>query len=59
VDVREPSEVTQRPINCSTNIPRGLLEMKITELTQDLSTPICVHCASGDRAALAAEQLSS
>ena len=31
--------------------------MKITELTQDLSTPICMHCASGDRAALAAEQL--
>jgi len=57
VDVREPPEVAQRPINCSTNIPRGVLEMKITELTQDPSTPICVHCASGDRAALAAEQL--
>lgn len=57
LDVREPPEVAQRPINCSTNIPRGVLEMKITELTQDPSTPICVHCASGDRAALAAEQL--
>ncbi len=57
VDDREPPEVAQRPINCSTNIPRGVLEMKITELTQDLSIPICMHCASADRAALAAEQL--
>jgi len=56
-DFRESPEVAQRSINCSTNIPRGVLEMKITELTQDPSTPICVHCASGDRAALAAEQL--
>jgi phage shock protein E len=57
VDVREPPEVAQRPIAGSTNIPRGLLEMKITALTKDPSTPICVHCASGDRAILAAEQL--
>ena len=57
VDAREPSEVSQRPIAGSTNIPRGVLEMKITELTQDPSTPICVHCASGVRAVLAAEQL--
>jgi rhodanese-related sulfurtransferase len=57
VDTREPPEAAQRPIACSTNIPRGVLEMKITELTQDPATPICVHCASGHRAVLAAEQL--
>jgi len=57
VDVREPPEVAERPVSGSTNIPRGLLEMKITQLTNDPSTPICVHCASGDRAVLAAEQL--
>ena len=57
VDTREPPEVAQRPVACSTNIPRGVLEMKITELTQDPSAPICVHCASGHRAVLAAEQL--
>ena len=57
VDVRELPEVSQRPIAGSINIPRGVLEMKITEHTQDSSAPICVHCASGDRAILAAEQL--
>lgn len=57
VDCREPPEVAQRPITGSINIPRGVLEMKITELTQDPFTPICVHCATGARAVLAAEQL--
>ncbi len=57
VDVRELQEASQRPIAGSINIPRGVLEMKITEHTQDPSTPICVHCASGARATLAAEQL--
>ena len=57
VDAREPLEVAQRPVSGPINIPRGILEMKITELTQDPSCPICVHCASGDRATLAAEQL--
>ena len=57
VDAREPPETAQRPVAGSTNIPRGVLEMKITELTQDPSAPICIHCASGARAVLAAEQL--
>ena len=57
VDVREREEVAQRPVVSSINIPRGVLEMKITELTQDPSALIGVHCASGARAVLAAEQL--
>jgi phage shock protein E len=57
VDCRESPEVAHRPITGSISIPRGVLEMKITELTQDPTTPICVQCASGDRAVLAAEQL--
>ncbi len=57
VDVREIPEVAQRPVASSIHIPRGVLEMKITEHTQDPATPICVHCATGGRAALAAEQL--
>jgi len=57
VDVRELHEASQRSVAGSINIPRGVLEMKITEHTQDPSTPICVHCASGARATLAAEQL--
>ena len=57
IDVRELQEASQRPIAGSIKIPRGVLEMKITEHTQDPSTPICLHCASGARATLAAEQL--
>ena len=57
VDVRETQEVSKQPIAGSINIPRGVLEMKITEHTQDPTTPICLHCATGGRAALAAEQL--
>ena len=57
IDVRELREASQRPVVGSINIPRGVVEMKITEHTQDPSTPICVHCASGARATLAAEQL--
>ena len=57
IDVREQQEVSQRPVPGSVNIPRGVIEMKIAEQTQDSSTPICVHCASGARATLAAEQL--
>ena len=57
VDVREMVEVEHLTAPHSINVPRGVLEMKITEHTQDPSTPICVHCASGARATLAAEQL--
>lgn len=58
LDVREPQEILQRPVVGSINIPRGILEMKITEHAQDPSTPICVHCGSGARATLAVEQLA-
>lgn len=57
IDVREPQEAAQRPAAGIINIPRGVLEMQITGVTQDSEAPICVHCASGARAILAAEQL--
>ncbi len=57
IDVREQQEASRRPVPGSVNIPRGVIEMKIAEQMQDSSTPICVHCASGARATLAAEQL--
>jgi rhodanese-related sulfurtransferase len=57
IDVRETLEVSKQPVAGSISIPRGVLEMKITEHTQDPATPICVHCATGGRAALGAEQL--
>ncbi len=58
IDVREPAEVEQSPTPGTINIPRGVLEMQILEKEKDASRPIYVHCASGVRAQLAAEQLS-
>ncbi|WDE08480.1 rhodanese-like domain-containing protein [Thalassomonas viridans] len=57
IDVREPAEFTQKSANNAINIPRGVLEMKALELYPDASQPIYIHCATGARASLAAEQL--
>ncbi|MDO6840923.1 rhodanese-like domain-containing protein [Paraglaciecola chathamensis] len=57
IDVREPSEHSAQNTPEAINIPRGVLEMKITILESDLSRPIYLHCASAVRAALSAEQL--
>ncbi len=57
IDVREPGEVQAKPAPSSTNVPRGILEMKIIEMASASDHPIYLHCASGGRAALAAEQL--
>lgn len=57
IDVREPGEAAKLGIPSSTNIPRGVLEMKIGELSGDPEAAIYLHCATGGRAALAAEQL--
>ena len=58
IDVREPAELANSPANGAINIPRGVLEMKMLELVKDPGTPIFLHCASGARAMLAAEQLA-
>lgn len=57
IDVREPEEVAVAAIAKSTNIPRGVLEMKASMSFPDPETKIYIHCASGARAVLAAEQL--
>ena len=57
VDVREPAEAEKEPTPGSVNFPRGVLEMKMLEKYQDEATPVYLHCASGVRARLAAEQL--
>lgn len=57
IDVREPGEVADSPAPNSINIPRGLLEMKASALYPNAETPIYIHCATGARATLAAEQL--
>lgn len=57
IDVREPTEVAEHPAPSSINIPRGVIEMKILEQHPDPDMPIYIHCATGARATLAAEQL--
>ena len=57
VDVREPVEVSNLTVPHSINIPRGVLEMKVADVIPDAEHPIYVHCATGGRASLAAEQL--
>ncbi len=57
IDVREPAEVAANPSPCTTAIPRGVLEVKLPELVPDADRPIYLHCATGGRARLSAEQL--
>ncbi len=57
IDVREPAEVQIKATRGSHNIPRGVLEMKISELCPREDDPIYLHCASGGRARLCASQL--
>ncbi len=57
VDVREPQEFKAGNIPGSVNIPRGLLEFKITKQYPDKAANIILYCKSGGRAALAAESL--
>mgnify|MGYP003385452183 CR=1 FL=1 len=57
IDVRETAEVEAKPSAASTSIPRGILEMKMAAQFPNHETPVYVHCATGARATLAAEQL--
>jgi rhodanese-related sulfurtransferase len=57
IDVREPAEVAENPAPGSINIPRGVIEMCILEQCTDANKPLYIHCATGARATLAAEQL--
>ncbi len=57
VDVRELIEVNNLAAPRSVHIPRGILEMKIGEAIPDENHPIYLHCATGGRATLAAQQL--
>ena len=57
VDVRELVEVNNLAAPLSVHIPRGILEMKIAEVLPDENHAIYLHCATGGRATLAAQQL--
>jgi rhodanese-related sulfurtransferase len=54
IDVREPDEYRQGHIAGAVNIPRGMLEFKLSNepALQDTGRPIVVYCKSSGRAAL-------
>lgn len=58
IDVRETAERDQKALASTVHIPRGVLEMKMLSLYPDAKQPLFIHCASGVRACLAAEQLT-
>jgi rhodanese-related sulfurtransferase len=57
IDVREPSEYAEKSAEGTINIPRGLLEMQMLQRYPDEAQTIFLHCATGARAILSAEQL--
>ena len=56
IDVREPDEYRQGHIAGAVNIPRGVLEFRISgePTLQDVARPIIVYCKTSGRAALSA-----
>lgn len=57
VDVREPDEYSEAHLDTSTNIPRGVLEWKISEAYPDSDQAMLIHCATGGRPVLSAKSL--
>lgn len=58
LDVREAAEHEKSHVPGALNIPRGVIEWKIANVSHDPAKPILVHCATGGRAVLAAKSLS-
>lgn len=61
IDVREPDEYRLGHIAGSVNIPRGMLEFKISNepTLQNLTRPMIVYCKTSGRAALSVVALKS
>ena len=59
IDVREPEEHAAASIPHSINIPRGVLEMKVSSLAPTADQEILLHCATGGRASLSYLTLKS
>lgn len=57
IDVREPEETRQGTIPGAVLLPRGVLEVKIDQVTADKDRKIVLYCAGGVRSALAAYML--
>jgi len=57
IDVREPDDQLKGTIPGAATIPRGVLELKIDEVTNDKGKKIVLYCGGGSRSALAAYML--
>ncbi len=58
IDVREPGEFAAGKLPGAVNIPRGVLEFKLSELPPiPANAKLVVYCQSGGRSALATETL--
>jgi len=53
IDVRETQEVAHGRIPGAVNIPRGILELQIDQVTTDKNKKVVLYCGGGSRSALA------
>jgi rhodanese-related sulfurtransferase len=57
IDVREKEDAAEGTIPGATNIPRGMLEHSIDQVTTDKNRKLVLFCGGGSRSALAAASL--
>jgi rhodanese-related sulfurtransferase len=57
IDIREEEEFMRGHIHGAKHISRDALEQRIREVAPELSTPIAVYCAIGNRGPSAADKL--
>lgn len=57
LDVREPSEFKEGHLPKAINLPRGLLEFKVSKQIPNRDAYIIVYCRSGKRSAMATDTL--
>jgi rhodanese-related sulfurtransferase len=57
IDVREPEEWQKGAIPGAQNLARGVLELKIDQITTDKDRKLVLYCGGGGRSALAAHML--
>ena len=53
IDVRTPEEFASGHVSGAVNVPVNEIEEKIASVAPDKSTPLMVHCRSGNRSARA------
>ena len=57
IDVRERDEQAKGTIPGAVNLPRGILEVNIDQVTTDKDRKLVLYCGGGSRSALAAVNL--